>query len=220
VTDPKSHPPATVSLIPAGHQGRLIAPGHDAVPVRVFERGGDELLLVVLLDGDTRAEPEHSEPMLLEYSSAQGLVRLHGHATRQQRDLIRFSAQAPAEVLQRRDFVRIDAAQPVEVTDARDGTACHAHAVDISGGGMLLDNLQDFAEGQRVHFSLQLGPGQPPVQGTARVVRTDGTSERGLMFEAIPSSERERLIHYIFERQRAARAKTRDGARTSRRRKQ
>lgn len=217
MTDRQSAPPATVSLIPGGHQGRLTLPGDQVVPVRVFERG-DVLMLVILLDRDTGDNAAQDDPALLEYSSAKGLVRLEGRAKREARDLIRFAVASPGEVLQRRDFVRIDVAQPVAVTDARDGRTRHTHAVDISGGGMLLEGLEDLSEGQRVRFSLELDPGAPPVQGAARVVRTEGITERGLKFETISEPDRERLIHFIFDRERAARAITREGARRSSRR--
>jgi hypothetical protein len=209
-------PPSSVRLIPAGHQGKLTAPGHETMPVRVFERGSDVLMLVVLLDADTGVEPERTEPVLLEYSSAQGLVRMHGEARLEQRDLIRFCAAEEPEVLQRREFVRIDAPQPVQLTDTT-GTPIATHAVDISGGGMLLRGLEQLDEGERLRFSLDLGPGEPPLEGRARVVRIDEEGHRGIVFEAISSTERQRLIHFIFDRQRVARAKTRDGARNRRR---
>lgn len=207
---------APVRLIPAGHQGRLSAGGRDHVPVRVFERGNDVLMLVVLLDSDTGLEPPPLEPVLLEYTSAQGLVRLQGRAVIEKPDLIRFApAQAP-EVLQRREFVRVDAPQLVQLTDEV-GETIATHAVDVSGGGMLLCGLEEFPVGQRLRFTLELGPGQEPVQGTARVVRTVGDDgRRGVVFEAISSSERQRLVHFIFDRQRAARAKTRNGRRKRR----
>jgi hypothetical protein len=209
-------PPSPVRLIPAGHQGKLTATGHETMPVRVFERGSDVLMLVVLLDADSGIEPERTEPVLLEYSSAHGLVRMHGEARLEQRDLIRFSAAEPPEVLQRREFVRIDAPQPVELTDPT-GTPIATNAVDISGGGMLLRGLEQLDEGERLRFRLDLGHGEPPLEGRARVVRTDEEGHRGLVFEAISSTDRQRLIHFIFDRQRVARAKTRDGARSRRR---
>ena len=201
-----------VRLIPGGHAGRLIAAGRDHVPVRVFERGSDVLMLVTLLNADSGVAPEPLEPALLEYSSAQGLVRLRGQASLEQRDLIRFRPEQPAEVLQRREFVRIDSPQPVVV----DGSV-RTHAVDISGGGMLLRGLEHLQEGQRVRFSLELGGSEPPIQGGAQVVRAGEAGQRGLVFDAITAGERQRLIHFIFERQRIARARTRDGGRRKRR---
>ena len=209
-------PPAPVRLIPTGHQGKLIAPGHEAMPVRVFERGADLLMLVVLLDSDTGSEPAATEPALLEYSSVHGLVRLHGDAELEQRDLIRFTPSEPAEVLQRREFVRIDAPQTVQLIDAV-GKPIATHAVDISGGGMLLRGLEALDEGQVLRFSLDLGESEPPLLGHARVVRIDEDGHRGLVFEAISPSERQRLIHFIFDRQRVDRAKTRDRGRNRRR---
>ncbi len=211
-------PEAPVYLIPAGHDGRLSAPGRDNVPVRVFERGSDVLMLVVLLDADTGLAPAPIEPVLLEYTSAQGLVRLRGEAVIEQRDLIRFAPVETAEVLQRREFVRVDVARPVHLTSDEAADSVQAHAVDVSGGGMLVHGLDEFAEGHRLRFTLELGPGEPPVQGIARVVRAEaGDGRRGVVFEAISSAERQRLIHFIFDQQRVARAKTRDGARRSRR---
>lgn len=209
-------PPSPVRLIPTGHQGKLTAPGHESMPVRVFERGSDVLMLVVLLDADTGVAPERTEPVLLEYSSVQGLIRMHGEARLEQRDLIRFSAIEAPEVLQRREFVRIDAPQPVQLTDPG-GTPIVTHAVDISGGGMLLRGLEHLREGEMLRFTLDLGPGEAPLEGRARVVRVDEDGHRGLVFEAISSAERQRLIHFIFDRQRVDRAKTRDGGRHRRR---
>jgi hypothetical protein len=211
-------PEATVHLIPAGHEGRLSAPGRDQVPVRVFERGSDVLMLVVLLDADTGLAPEPIEPVLLEYTSAQGLVRLRGQADTEQRDLIRFVPAETPEVLQRREFVRIDAPQPVHLTAEGAGEAVRTHAVDVSGGGMLVRGLEGYEEGHRLRFTLELGPDQPPIEGTARVVRTLGNDGQcGVVFEAISTSERQRLIRFIFDRQRVVRARTRDGARRTRR---
>ena len=209
-------PPAPVRLIPAGHQGKLMATGQDAMPVRVFERGADLLMLVVLLDSDTGSEPAATEPALLEYTSVHGLVRLHGEAELEQRDLIRFTPSEPAEVLQRREFVRIDAPQSVQLTDPV-GKPIATHAVDISGGGMLLRGLEALDEGLVLRFSLDLGEGEAPLQGHARVVRIDEDGHRGLVFEAISASERQRLIHFIFDRQRVDRAKTRNRGRNRRR---
>jgi len=212
--DPET--PAPVTLIPAGYDGRLSAPGRERMPVRVFERGSDMLMLVVLLDADTGLPPEPIEPVLVEYSSVHGLVRLRGEAVMEQRDLIRFRPSDAAEVLQRREFVRIDAPQPVVLEHARDGDPIRTHAVDVSGGGMLLRGLEELEEGQSVRFSLELGAGMAPVQGVARVVRTEEGGHRGLVFDAISSAERQRLIHFIFDRQRAERAKTRDARRKHR----
>ncbi len=188
-----------------------MAPGRERMPVRVFERGSDVLMLVIVLDADTALAPEPVEPVLLEYGSGHGLVRMLGQARLEGRDLLRFEPAAPAEVLQRREFVRIDASAPVIVHDER-GSAIEAHAIDLSGGGMLMSGVERLYDGQRLRFRLELGGG-PPLEGTARVVRAHGDGRCGVVFEDISSAERQRLIHFIFDQQRVARAKTRDGGR-------
>jgi hypothetical protein len=215
---PEERPPAPVRFHPAAREGHLHAPGRDTMPVRVFERDRDALMLVVLLDADTGEAPEAIDPLRLEYSSAQGLVRLEGRAEMEERDLIRFRPDGPAEVLQRREFVRIDAARPVLLTDAEDGTSISAHAIDLSGGGMLIQGREALEEGQQIRFTLDLGPGESPIAGTARVVRTKDTGQCGVVFEAISSTERQRLIHFIFDAQRVALARTRTPTRRRRRR--
>lgn len=209
---------ASVTFLPTGHYGRLSGAGVEAVPVRVFERGQDTFMLVLLLDAGTTLAPTRTETMHLEYICGQGLVRLEGHASLEDRDLVRFVAASSAEVVQRRDFVRVDAAQPVRLTDPSGDKPMHTHAVDISGGGILVSDEGLLREGQALRFSLELEPGRPPLEGTARVVRTESGGEKGLAFEAISTSDRQRLIHYIFDRQRLDRANTRDGSRTNRRR--
>ncbi len=215
---PEEQPLAPVRFHPAAREGHLRAPGRDTMPVRVFERGRDALMLVVLLDADTGEAAEAVDPLLLEYGSSQGLVRLQGRAELEERDLIRFEPDGPAEVLQRREFVRIDTAQPVVLTGTGEGAPVAAHAVDLSGGGMLLRGREPLEAGQQVRFTLDLGPGLAPIVGTARVVRTEDAGQCGVVFEAISSAERQRLIHFIFDVQRAALAKTRTVAGHKRRR--
>ncbi len=70
----------------------------------------------------------------------------------------------------------------------------------LSGGDRLeLDSV--------VRFRLSLSAGTPEIAGHARVVRADDEGRRALVFEQISQDERQRLIHFVFERQREALAK-------------
>lgn len=208
---------APVRLIPRGQQGKLTTPEGGKVPVRVFEQGRDALMLVMLLANDSGIDPEPVEPMLLEYTSAHGLVRVRGEALLEGRDLIRFQAEEPPEVLQRREFVRIESAQPVVLRQGEDQATLETHAVDVSGGGMLLGGAHGLELGATVRFVLDLGSDHAPIEGRARVVRCSEEGLCGLVFEEVSSVERQRLIHFIFDRQRAALAQTRDGTARTRR---
>jgi len=92
-----------------------------------------------------------------------------------------------------------------------EGTATieNAHAVDLSGGGMLLNGPQTLALDDRVRFRLHLDADNPPIRGKARVVRCADDDRRALKFVQITAADRQRLIHFIFDRQRMERAKTR-----------
>jgi c-di-GMP-binding flagellar brake protein YcgR len=93
--------------------------------------------------------------------------------------------------------------------------AIHAHAIDVSGGGMLLSGADSLPLDSTVRFSLRLGAQTPPIEGRAHVVRSDVRGRRGLVFDDITSADRQRLIHYVFEGQRVALAKTKSSGNAS-----
>jgi hypothetical protein len=203
----KPEPPAAVG---DGSPGSLTTPSGQRLPVRVARRNGDVLLLALMLDGDgelTRG------PLLLEVACAQGIVRLRGEAVLEQRDLVRFNVIDPADVVQRRNFVRVVAPQPVAVVVGEYGRVLETHAIDVSGGGMLLRGPETLELDDRIRFLLHLDPDQPPIKGIGRVVRASGNEQRAIVFERIGKHDRERLIHFIFDRQRAELAKLRGGLR-------
>jgi len=196
-----------VRLNVGGTEGKLTTPVGSRIPVRVYERGGDCLMLVLMLDAGDELSRDVVEPLLLEYVSPRGLVRFHGQGVVQERDLVRFDVSAAPEVTQRREFVRVPSAQHVEVSKAHGGEAIGAHAIDISGGGMLVSGADALPLGAHVRFSLNLGAGSVPIEGRAQVVRAGDEGKRALVFDEISKSDRQRLIHFVFERQREALAK-------------
>ncbi len=204
-----------VRLNVGGRKGKLTTAVGSHVPVRVYERGGDFLMLVLMFDAGDELSQDVVEPLLLEYVSPRGLVRFHGHAVLQERDLVRFDVSEPPEVTQRREFVRVPTAQKVEVAKERGGGASEAaggpsintHALDISGGGMLVSGGDALPLGAHVRFSLNLRPDAPPIEGNAQVVRAGDEGKRALVFDEISRADRQRLIHFVFECQRDALAK-------------
>jgi hypothetical protein len=197
------HPSA---LTHEGDVGRLTSPGAE-LPVSIAAKQGDTLMLTLLIkvEADLHALPE---PVLLECTSSRGLVRFHGQAVLEQGDVIRFHVVDEPEVVQRRRFVRVLAPQPVSLSGA-EGAFIGAHTVNVSGGGMLLSGADRLDVGDLLRFRLHLPGGELPVMGTARVVRATEGGQRAVVFESISDEARERLIHFIFDRLRAARARTR-----------
>jgi hypothetical protein len=204
-----------IRLNVGGKQGKLTTPVGSHIPVRVFERGGDFLMLVLMLDAAGELTLEAAEqlgqdvrdPLQLEYVSARGVVKFSGRALLQERDLVRFEVETDPEVTQRREFVRVPSVQTVVLADGHGGRPIDSHAIDISGGGMLLTGAADLELDTVVRFSLRLGSSAGDIEGLARVVRADDAGRRALVFEQISQADRQRLIHFVFERQREALAK-------------
>ena len=206
----KTTPDARAAVVPhpAGHRGTLRTPTGDELPVQTYERG-EEVVLVVLSDVVDPPPAESLDPAMLEYTSVRGVVRLQGEARFEDRALVRFRAEGEPEVVQRRAYVRVHTPQQVRVGAALARGARQAHTIDISGGGMLLSGVGELRHGDPIEFELRLGEDPAPVEGIARVVRIDPDGRRAVSFEQIVEVDRQRLIRFVFDCLREARAKTR-----------
>jgi hypothetical protein len=207
MTDQPEATGKVIRLNVGGKEGKLTTPVGSHIPVRVFERGGDFLMLVLMLDDGEELGQDALEPLVLEYVSARGVVRFEGQAVLQERDLVRFEVSTAPEVTQRREFVRVPAVQNVVLDDDLSSVSVDGKALDLSGGGMLLSGGERLELDSVVRFRLSLGAGVQDIEGRARVVRADDEGRRALVFEQISQDERQRLIHFVFERQREALAK-------------
>jgi PilZ domain-containing protein len=194
----------------AGHRPTSGIPAHltthdgQVVEVSVAERGEDMLLVLLTNPGMALDEDD----LTLESMTARGLVRLHGRAEWVTHDLVRFHVNGSEELIQRRQFVRVTAAQEVTLDDAL-GHVTDAKSVNISGGGMLVSGPEELNVDTEVKFVLQLEDGLPAIAGIGRVVRTAREDQRAIVFEHIADGDRDRLIHFIFDRQRRSLAMTR-----------
>jgi hypothetical protein len=195
-----------VQPIRPGTSGQLAVDGEVSVPVNFLGGGGD--ILLVLLDDPGPALDAAVTDLVLESCGPRGLVRMRGTAVRLSEDLVRFAVDGPAEVVQRREFVRVLAPQPVTIDDDN-GLVIDTQSLNISGGGMLLRGPEALDLDTQIRFSLSLGDDIAPVIGVGRVVRAAADSQRAVVFEDISRTDRERLIRFIFDRQRVALAVTR-----------
>ena len=107
------------------------------------------------------------------------------------------------ELVQRRGYARVDAVLEVSVAAAPGGTErIAAAAVNISGSGAVVSRLGNLAIGESVSLSLRLSPVEPPILISGRIVRAFGEPLRAVHFEQLHGSDRERIVRYVFERQR------------------
>jgi hypothetical protein len=189
-----------------GSAGQLAIDEELSVPVSFLD-GGEDILLILLGDaGESLAQP--ADGLVLESCTSRGLVRMRGTAVRVEGDVVRFTIQGAPQIVQRRQFVRVIAPQAVTLDDAC-GWVSATRSLNISGGGMLVFGPNDLELDSAIRFSLSLGEEIAPVEGLGRVVRAASDQQRALVFEDIAQADRERLIHFIFDRQRAALAMTR-----------
>lgn len=196
-----------IRLNVGGTEGKLTTSEGSRIPVRVFERGGDFLMLVLMLDDGEALAHDAPGPLELEYVSARGVVHFRGQAVLQERDLVRFEVSTAPEVTQRREFVRIPSLQDVILAGEAGGKKIDTKAIDLSGGGMLLSGAERLELDSVVRFRIDLGGGAGEIEGHARVVRSDQEGRRALVFEEISQTDRQRLIHFVFECQRQTLAK-------------
>lgn len=109
------------------------------------------------------------------------------------------------ELIQRRDFVRVDAFVNVEVQPPDgDSPAIETQTLNVGGGGALIAHMGGYDIADRLHLLLHLTPGDPPLALDARVVRDAGSGVRAVRFEDISTRLRDRLVHFVFQRQRVA----------------
>ena len=141
-------------------------------------------------------------PATIEFTSPRGLHRVPGTVA-PEADTIRFEQQLEPSLVQRRQFARAQAILDVRVwPDDRPGDELCASALNVSGGGMLIAAGHGMREQETFVFELELGGGAAPVRGRGRVVRVAERGAAGVAFEGVPEQARERLVHFVFERQR------------------
>jgi hypothetical protein len=189
----------------SGAFGRLLrGPGED-IAVEVIWQSGADLTLSVLAKGMVFSFPALEE-LVLECSSSRGMARLAGEARPAGEGRLGFRVHDLIEVEQRRRFVRVRASRPVRLARTTDGSVSHTFALDLSGGGLLLAGPDQLNPGEHVSFRMRLESGGEPIEGYARVVRVGRSGRPAITFDSIKPADRERLIHFIFDCERRARA--------------
>jgi two-component system chemotaxis response regulator CheY len=128
------------------------------------------------------------------------------HAARQA-SAVELSSAAPRSravgdgTEEHREFVRLALALPVVLKS--DAARLDTYTTDVSGGGILLEE-GPLGVGAVVDFRLDLGSGERPIAGSARVVRITDGGRPALAFEHVSVADHERLIEYITRHERVA----------------
>ena len=197
---------APIELPEPSQEVSVAMPDGERLPARVAKREGDELLILMMVPAKETMSDAELREIVLELTSAKGLVRLAGDAVLEDRDLLRFRDLHSVDILQRREYVRVQTSRPVLVSIGGRGQI-ESSSVDLSGGGMLLGGLEHLPVGSQLEFRLTTDGDSPPITGTGRVVRSDHNGRCAIAFRSISEGNRRRLIRFLFDCQREERRK-------------
>jgi hypothetical protein len=168
------------------------------VPLRFLHR---RKATIVSLTGDDRVDGR-----LLAVPGPHGRVR---------DDLLHFLKAvvplAPPRAAQRRDEIRIDLVRPVAlIPDGFKVGWLNGYTRNVSAGGVLIAGAEALEAGDRLRVRFELDDEDDLIDLLARVVRADDAwGLRGLRLERLSDRERERIVKFVFARQRRALAELR-----------
>jgi hypothetical protein len=192
-----------------GQAVHVIAPSGATLDARVKDAGVATFLLRV--DEGDDGDPIRllaNESVSLEFTNRRGVCRILGTAqSTAGGSALRIDATGTIELIQRRDYVRVEAFVPVTYNpDGPDGWTATANTLDLSDGGFQIADADGLALGDMRRFTLELGEGEDdPVQAVAAAVREAGDGGFGMRFIEIAERDRQRLVRWVFARERLAR---------------
>lgn len=138
------------------------------------------------------------------------LLAVPGDAGHVRADLLHFLQTvvpfAPRAKPQRRDAARIDLVRPVAmIPDGFKVGWLNGYTRNVSAGGVLVAGADALHEGDKLRVRFELDDEDDLVDLIARVVRADDAwGLRGLRLEGVSDAERERIVKFVFARQRYA----------------
>jgi c-di-GMP-binding flagellar brake protein YcgR len=177
------------------------------LPARVRDSDPSVLLLGVNTGGADPMTMLAGSDVSVEFTNHRGVCRIKGTAhSGSDSSGLRVESTGVVELIQRRDFVRVDAHVPVVYQPlGPEGWTVTAYTLEVSGGGFRMAQAEALRLGDMMSFTLELGEGAEPLTAVAEAVREAGPGEFGLRFVEILERERQRLVRWVFERERLAR---------------
>ncbi|HEY3189629.1 MAG TPA: PilZ domain-containing protein [Solirubrobacteraceae bacterium] len=197
-------PPTTASP-PLNRQVTLALPGLEEVPARVTAKGEGFTELLLLARPRTPLL-DHSQAFV-EFLTDDGMWRQLGTVRLQATDhgeALRLEHRGRLQLLQRRAYVRTDCIAMVIVTPDG-GAPQRGLTLNLSGGGLLVRGLSGVAAGDELAFDLRLDLLPARIQGRCRVVRATPDGYHGVQFDEIDEGDRDRLVRFAYQREKAAR---------------
>ncbi len=198
----------TTTLLPPGTPVELELGAHGDHAARAEWCHGDRVGVAVPGPLPVLASALVGGPAAVVFPTPRGVHRVDVTVVAAARGgLFELLALTPAEVAQRREHVRV--AAPLHATvEPADGSRppLHTFTVDLSGAGVLLAGAGPVERGDLVSVTVRVpGGGEPVAAASSRVVRRGATGHVAVAFGGLARADRERIVRYVFERQREER---------------
>lgn len=197
----------------SGQNVFVIAPSGATVDAYVREGGAASTLLGFVAAQNDPVGALADQEVSIQYTNRRGVCRIAGVAHAAPKPgALRVDHTGKVQLIQRRDYVRVDAMVSVTYQPmGPQGWTVATTTINVSGGGFMLSGTEGLREGESCEFTLYLDGedgGELVVDGT--VVR-ESAAGLGVRIDTIDEAERDRVIRWVFARERLARQVTRDG---------
>ena len=197
-----------------GQNVYVMTPAGAAINASVHDVSGDVLDLELYSGMRDPMERLAGQAVSVQFASRRGICRVDGQANRSKRGItaMHFEATSKVQIVQRRDYVRVDVALPVTYEPmGASGWTAETNTLNISAGGFLLSEPEGLRLGEQMHFTIDLGGEEEPLVVWGEAVRETSGGALGIQFLQLSDKDRERLVRWVFARERLARQITRDG---------
>jgi hypothetical protein len=189
-----------------GQAVQVIAPSGAAIGACVKDAATNSFLLRLDATDTDPLELLADSRVSLEFADTRGVCRVVGDALAAPDAALRVNTTGTIELIQRRDYVRVEAFVPVTYQpDGPDGWTATAHTLDVSGGGFQIAEAEGLRLGDMLRFRLDLGEGEDAVEAVSCAVREAAERTFGMRFVEILERDRQRLVRWVFARERLAR---------------
>ena len=195
---------ASVTLAP-GQQVLATLPGAGSLPATV-ERVAAGGLTVVLAVPAPPGTGRAGQQVVVEHATPRGLRRFITvvRGAPAGGDVLDLALTGEHERIQRREWARVQAVVPVSVSPLGAGVAPgRTHTLDVSAGGLLLQDPWPLPVGADVRLAIALDGGSEGVAAVARVVREAAPGRKAVRLLELVHGDEERLVRYVRERERA-----------------
>jgi hypothetical protein len=192
-----------MSLDPGKHV-TIRLPGGDSLPAHVEEADATSVTVALLLKAHLTLSVFKDRVAGVEYADKRGLHKLSCtilDALPGDRLLLSHEQE---DVVQRRDYFRVEAYAPLTITTREETPrTLETNSIDLSAGGMLIADPVEIPAETVIDIQIKLDPGTP-LRAVGRVIRNTGDKKTAVQMVEISQSDRQQLMRYITERQRAA----------------